>query len=186
MAALAKPRLVLRPLVASDAAPYAAMRWHPEVARWLVGAPDDPQDAARSAIAAFAALWEKDGLAPWGVFDKAPDGREGKLVGQGGLRRLPETDAVEVLYALHPDVWGRGLAVELGRESLRFGFDSRGLDRIFAITRPDNLASQAVLRRLGLGERRRTVWRGLDVVWFDIDAASSRAHDAAASAGDRR
>ena len=35
MTVLQTERLTLRPLVAADAEPYAGMRYHPEVARWL-------------------------------------------------------------------------------------------------------------------------------------------------------
>jgi len=44
------------------------------------------------------------------------------------------------------------------------------MDLIFAITLPDNVASQAVMKRLGLTYRRRVDYKGFrDVVWFDID-----------------
>jgi len=42
-----------------------------------------------------------------------------------------------------------------------------GLGLIFAITLPDNLASQAVMKRIGLTYRRQVTYRGFNVVWFD-------------------
>ena len=39
---------------------------------------------------------------------------------------------------------------------------------IFAVTRPDNRASQAVMTRLGLTYRKNVVYRQADSVWFDI------------------
>jgi RimJ/RimL family protein N-acetyltransferase len=40
---------------------------------------------------------------------------------------------------------------------------------IFAITRPDNRASQAVMKRLGLAYRKNVAYRDIESVWFDID-----------------
>ena len=61
-------RLTLRPLVPADAEAYAAMRYHPEVAKWLPPAAGDPVEAARGTIGRFAAGWQERGYAPWGVF----------------------------------------------------------------------------------------------------------------------
>jgi RimJ/RimL family protein N-acetyltransferase len=43
------------------------------------------------------------------------------------------------------------------------------LKLIFAMTRPDNRASQAVMARLGLTYRKDVVYRDVESVWFDID-----------------
>jgi RimJ/RimL family protein N-acetyltransferase len=164
MTTLQTERLTLRPLAAGDAQAYAAMRFHPEVAKWLPPAHGDPLEAVRGSIARFAAAWQDEGCAPWGVF------RDGRLIGHGGLNFVPEFGETEVLWALHPDAWGKGYATEVARAALAHGFDTLGLELIFAITLPDNLASQAVMKRLGLTYRRRVDYKGFkDIVWFDID-----------------
>ena len=157
-------RLTLRPLVPADAEAYAAMRFHPEVARWLPPAPTDGVEAARNSIERFAVGWRERGYAPWGVF------REGRLIGHGGLNWVAEFGETEVLWALHPDAWGRGYATEVARAALRHGFETLGLALIFAMTLPDNLRSQAVMKRLGLTYRRRVDYKGFsNIVWFDMD-----------------
>jgi RimJ/RimL family protein N-acetyltransferase len=170
MTTLTTERLTLRPLVAEDAEAYAAMRYHPEVAKWLPPAEGDPVELARATIARFAAAWRERRHAPWGVF------RQGRLIGHGGLNFVPEFDETEVLWALHPDAWGCGYATEVARAALGYGFDTLGLHMIFAITLPDNAASQAVMKRLGLGYRRRVAYKGFaDIVWFDIDRETWKA-----------
>jgi len=167
MTTLRTDRLTLRPLEPADAGAYAAMRFHPEVARWLPPAVADSAEAARHSIERFAAGWRERGYAPWGVF------REGHLIGHGGLNYVPEFERTEVLWALHPDAWGHGYATETARAALGYGFGALGLDLIFAMTLPDNLASQAVMKRLGLTYRRRVEYKGFkDVVWFDMDRQS--------------
>jgi ribosomal-protein-alanine N-acetyltransferase len=167
MTTIQTKRLTLRPLVPGDAEAYAAMRFHPEVARWLPPTAADPADAVRATIERFAQGWLERRHAPWGIF------RDDKLIGHGGLNFVPEFGRTEVLWAMHPEAWGHGYATETARAALAYGFDTLGLDLIFAITLPDNLASQAVMKRLGLGFRRRVDYKGFkDIVWFDIDRAT--------------
>jgi RimJ/RimL family protein N-acetyltransferase len=164
MTTLKTERLCLRPLGLGDAEAYAAVRCHPEVARWLPPVAGEPVDAVRGTIGRFAAAWQERQYAPWGVF------LDDRLIGHGGLNFVPEFDATEVLWALHPDAWGHGYATEVARAALAYGFGTLKLDLIFAITLPDNLASQAVMKRLGLTYRRRVDYRSFtDIVWYDID-----------------
>lgn len=164
MTTLKTERLTLRPLVPDDAHAYAAMRFHPAVSKWLPPAEGDPVEAARASIARFSTAWQQRGRAPWGVF------LEQRLIGHAGLNFVPEFEETEVLWALHPDAWGRGYATEVARAALVYGFNTLGLGLIFAITLPDNHASQAVMKRLGLTYRRRVDYKGFkDIVWFDMD-----------------
>src|SRR6185503_2078 len=118
MTVLQTDRLTLRPLIAADAELYAGMRYHPEVAKWLSPSDLDPVDAARAAIERFELSWQERRYAPWGLF------RDGRLIGHGGLNFVPEFDATEVLWALHPDAQGKGYATEMAWQALRFGFET--------------------------------------------------------------
>ncbi len=162
MTALRTERLNLRPLEWADREAYAAMRFHPDVARWLSVADRDPLAAAEATIARFQSSWKTRGYAPWGVFT------DGQLIGQCGLNFVPEFEETEVLWALRPDAWGKGYATEAARAALTFGFETIQLDLIFAVTKPDNTASQAVMKRLGLVYRRDVVYREIPSVWFEI------------------
>ena len=92
MTTLRTDRLTLRPLVDGDAPAYAAMRHHPEVAKWLPAEPGDPLEHARSAISRFAEFWRERGHAPWGIFLRD------RLIGHGGLNLVPVFGETEVLY----------------------------------------------------------------------------------------
>lgn len=161
MTALRTERLLLRPLELADAEAYAAMRYHPEVAKWLPAGDLAPLDGARATIERFAHSWRERRYAPWGIF------RDDRLIGHGGLNFVPEFGETEVLWALHPDAWGRGYATEAARAALDFGFGEIGLKLIFAITKPDNHPSQAVMKRLGLRYTKNVVYKGIDAVWFE-------------------
>jgi RimJ/RimL family protein N-acetyltransferase len=65
-----------------------------------------------------------------------------------GQALLPADD-VEIGWHLHPDHWGHGYATEAGAAVLARAF-AAGLSRVIAVTAPENVASQAVCRRLGM------------------------------------
>jgi ribosomal-protein-alanine N-acetyltransferase len=155
MTILMTERLTLRPLLPDDAEAYAAMRSHPAVAKWV------PLPLP-GVIERYAASWEERRYAPWGVF------QEGRLIGHGGLNYVPEFGETEVLWALHPDAWRQGYATEMARAALDYGFKDLGLELIFAMTKPDNDPSRAVMTRLGMIYRKNVVYRGFDAVWLDI------------------
>jgi RimJ/RimL family protein N-acetyltransferase len=166
MTVLRTERLTLRLLTPDDAGNYAAIRYHPEVVKWMLPAPADPIDAARAAIERYANCWRERGYGPWGVF------QDGRQIGHAGLNFVPEFGETEVLWSLHPDAWGHGFATEAARAALDLGFRTLDLKLIFAITKPDNIASQAVMKRLGLTYRKNVVYKEIDSVWFDIDRAA--------------
>ena len=132
----------------------------------MLPAPADPLAAAHDAIERYAAGWRERGYGPWGIF------RDGRHIGHAGLNFVPEFGETEVLWSLHPDAWGHGYATEAARAALKLGFETIGLALIFAITKPDNLASQAVMKRLGLTYRREVVYRDIPSVWFDLNRPS--------------
>jgi [ribosomal protein S5]-alanine N-acetyltransferase len=51
---------------------------------------------------------------------------------------------------VHPRLWGRGVGTATGRALVRIGFEELGLHRIVGTCDPRNLASAAVLRKVGL------------------------------------
>lgn len=62
---------------------------------------------------------------------------------------------VEIGWHLHPDAQGHGYATEAAQAVLDDAF-SRGQAKVIAVTDPDNSASQAVCRRLGMTHLGRT------------------------------
>ena len=74
----------------------------------------------------------------------------GRLVGYCGLSAGNPAVGIELAYMLARDEWGKGLAVEAGRASLRYGFEAVGVDSIAGLTFHDNRRSRAVLERLGM------------------------------------
>ena len=62
----------------------------------------------------------------------------------------PVPEGLEIGWALAPDAWGAGFAVEAARAVIADGFARTEAVEILAFTGTANLRSQAVMRRLGM------------------------------------
>jgi RimJ/RimL family protein N-acetyltransferase len=140
-------RLVLRAPVDADRAAIAAINADPKVGEWLGGVrsraeSDDFVDRVLAHIAAH-------GFGFWVVERKA----DGRVIGLTGIWHVPDPNPlagqVEIGWRFAPDAWGQGYATEAARAALDYGFDL-SIDEIIAFTARTNLASQAVMRRLGM------------------------------------
>jgi RimJ/RimL family protein N-acetyltransferase len=142
-------RMILRPWTDADLDPLAAIFAEPAFWHYPFG-----RGFTRAETEAYLERqlhhWADDGFGMWAA--ELKEGR--RLIGYIGLAMptwLPQVmPAVEVGWRLHPDHWGRGLATEGGRASLRYGFDVLDLDRIIAIVMPENVASRRVMAKLGM------------------------------------
>ena len=77
--------------------------------------------------------------------------KEGDVsIGMCGLLKREVLADVDVGFAFLPQFGGRGYATEAARATIAYGRTALGLNRIVAITAPDNEASQNVLRKIGL------------------------------------
>lgn len=66
---------------------------------------------------------------------------EGRVIGTCGVRKASAGDTVaEYGCELDPAFWGHGYAHEASRALLTFGFTTLGLQRLVALTRPQNLS----------------------------------------------
>ncbi|ONI67708.1 GNAT family N-acetyltransferase [Kribbella sp. ALI-6-A] len=74
-----------------------------------------------------------------------------------GFARLGPTgvQAAHLGYAIGFDHWGRGFATDAARTMLRFAFTDLSLHRVSAAIGPENLASVAVVKRLGFTHEGR-------------------------------
>ncbi|MCE9684818.1 GNAT family N-acetyltransferase [Shewanella sp. AS16] len=74
----------------------------------------------------------------------------GEVIGSCGLIKRPTLADVDIGYAFLPQYAGKGYALEAAKATLDHA-RALGLARLVAIVNPQNLASKAILARLGLG-----------------------------------
>lgn len=141
-------------MTVDDADAFYRLNSHPDVMRYTGEPPLASAAAAREAIEQYRD-WEDPGYGRWACVLRG----EGTMVGFCGLKRLPERGETDIGYRFHPDYWGRGLATEAARASLRYGFEVLGLETIVALVLPGNAASIRVLEKLAMV-------RADDVIYF--------------------
>lgn len=111
----------------------------------------------RASMGHYAAL----GHGAWAVCTREEDKADGaavddgttvlpELIGYCGIVPARRRSDPELIYALLPRCWGRGLASELVPALLDHGFATCGLPRLVATVRPGNVASVRVLERAGM------------------------------------
>jgi [ribosomal protein S5]-alanine N-acetyltransferase len=71
-------------------------------------------------------------------------------IGLCGLIKREGLADIDVGYAFLPSFWSKGYAFEAASAVTEYGRDALGIQRIVAITAPDNTASIRVLEKLGL------------------------------------
>jgi len=75
---------------------------------------------------------------------------ESTAIGICGLVSRDGLDAVDIGFAYLPDFRGRGYGYEAGLAVLDYAREELALDRVVAVTSPENIGSIALLRKLGL------------------------------------
>ncbi len=73
-----------------------------------------------------------------------------RALGICGLTKRDYLDDPDIGFAFLPQHWGQGFAWEAASATLHHATGDLGVPRIVATTRPDNVSSQALLRKLGL------------------------------------
>ena len=154
-------RLMLRRATGDHLNDWAAQIFaDPEVMLYLPPRDMTPYARAERSLNNYNRGWAERKLGGWVVTEKDT----GKLVGHCHINYLEETDEYELGYSLSKTTWGKGFATEAARAATWYGFEKRRLERIMAVTKPENTASRRVLERVGL------IYQGI-ARYYDLDAA---------------
>lgn len=138
-------RLVLAPIEANDLTDLLGLFSDPLVDFWT--GPWSPA-AVASWTHEMVRRWATDGIGKWIARDRL----DGSLVGRGGFTRmeLEGETVLELGWAVRDALTGRGYASEIGRAALNWRADFYPQVPVVAFTEVHNLASRAVMRRLGM------------------------------------
>ena len=95
-------------------------------------------------------LYEDHGYGPYRVSLRSSD----EAIGVCGLFRREGLEDADIGYALLPEYCGAGYATEAATAVFEHARDELRLTRLTAIISPDNAASVAVVRKLGMSFER--------------------------------
>ncbi len=143
-------RLIIRPWVEADRAPFAAMGADPEVMAHFPGLLSRADSDAM--VDRIMAMMADQGFGMWAVARRDTGG----FIGFCGLNRVnfpcPVENEVEIGWRLARTAWGQGFAREAAQACLDWGF-AHGLTRIVSFTVPGNHRSWGLMQRLGMTRR---------------------------------
>jgi ribosomal-protein-alanine N-acetyltransferase len=167
-------RVLLRPATPADLEAWTSRIFaDPQVTRFVPSRISEPRARAERMLTFFADTWSQRGYGEWLVTDK----HDGRLIGHCGLGYLPDTDEIEIDYALAQSDWGRGIATEAVRAALRFGFETAQLERVIGLVVPENTASRRVLEHAGFVYQRDAPYFGLTMAYYTLLRPQFRAAD---------
>lgn len=173
MTILHTARLRLEPFDPSHLPGLAEMNADPEVMRYISGRTESREETM-AAIERVQARWREFGYSWWSFVDRA----SGQVVGAGCIQNLRRTDRptpdpdcpLEIGWRLRRDHWGRGLASEAAVAMADFAFGPLAAPELMAVCEPANLASAAVMKRLGMDDLGVETWYGRGLRTFRVTA----------------
>jgi RimJ/RimL family protein N-acetyltransferase len=156
-------RLIIRSFTMDDAEAMYKVLGDPDTMRffliWLAKSVENTRGFIR-----WVTGMERDfGYSFWAVVEK----ESGEVIGDCGLAPLEgEGPEVELGCDLRRDKWNKGYATEAGLACLEYGFQELNLERIVAVTHPQNLAARRALEKLGFTETGRGEHYGSEAVEY--------------------
>ncbi len=140
-------RLLVRRFDKNDAFALLHVFGDPEVMRFGDGA--QTEEWIRSWIDWVLQDYEEKGHGPLAVVDK----KSANAIGYCGLFDFPDINGrpeIELGYRLLRSAWGQGYATEAATAVRDYAFDVLGIERLVSLIDPDNAASIAVAKKLGM------------------------------------
>ena len=183
---LTTERLRLVPCDHAHLSGLSALNSDPEVMRYITGRGETPEET-RAVIERVRARWVKWGYSWWTMIARASD----EIVGIGCIQNLrksgtePDPECpFEIGWRVRRDRWRRGFAIEAARAMAEFAFTELGAPTLYAVCDPQNAASIAVMRKLGMHCRGIEEWYARRVLTYEITAATWRASAVPARPGE--
>lgn len=107
------------------------------------------REDARKLLESMHLTYENKRGIRWGIVLK----ENNEFIGTVGLNNLSLfSKRAEIGYELHPNYWGKGITTEAVKEVLRYSFEKLNLNRIGAVTYPENIPSYKLLEKIGFSK----------------------------------
>ncbi len=161
-------RLRLEPVQADDVDALHALWTDAGVRRFLWDDRVIERERAAAEVKDALAIEAEHGYGLWTL--RLRDGDA--VIGFCGFRPMHGEDGIELLYALLPAHWGKGLAVEASRAALDELCASVAPERVWALADPPNAQSFRVMEKLGMRFDRDVEFDGLPARFYVLERES--------------
>ena len=159
-------RLILRPYTLDDAQAAYEMSLDPEVMKFLGGVHTGTVEDIRDSIKENTlGDYTKYGFGRFAVIHKETN----EYMGFTGLKYVIELDEVDIGYRLNHKFWRQGYGYESALPCVDFAFNELGLDRIISLAKDENIASTALMKKLGLTYEKEVHIYDEDAVYYALN-----------------
>ena len=162
-----------------------ALNADPQVMRYITGHPESRAET-QAMIERVVARWARWGYSWWSFIEQ----RTAEIIGAGCIQNLRRSGTepdpqcpLEIAWRVRPDRWRQGIAVEAAIAMADFAFERLHATELYAVCHPDNVASQAVMRKLGMQHRGLETWYAQSVATYSLSlqtwqaARQARVHE---------
>ncbi len=166
---LETPRLLLRPHRLDDFTSIVTLWTHPEVTRFTAGNRPSTEEECWQRLLRYHGLWPALGFGYFAITDR----QTGAFLGEAGLADFhrditPSLDGfAEAGWALMPDAWGKGFALEALSAILAWYANTPAPRPVVCIISPDNAASIRLAEKSGFRLKAETEYKGSACLMFE-------------------
>lgn len=169
-------RFILRELIREDVDGMFVLDADSEVHKYIGNNPILIKEQALDEIFFIQAHYQEYGIGRWAIIDK----KTNDFIGWVGLEFITEEthgekDYYDLGYRLIQKHWGKGIATETALSVLNYAFLTLGINEVFAMAEPENIASNRVLDKIGMKlvdlfemEERKFNWYKIEKKDFNL------------------
>ena len=143
-------RLIIRDIEDLDVTGIYDLYSDPDVHTYLLNRPIKTVDEAKEIIGLIRKQYKEYGISRWAIIDKGTN----DFIGWAGLKYeqklRKDFTYYDLGFRLKKKYWGKGIGTESAVESLKYGFSKLDLNEICAAAHIENVASNKILKNIGL------------------------------------
>ena len=161
-------RCIIRELEETDIEGMFTLDSNPEVHRFLGNTPIKTKEEALKMIRHVRQQYIDNGIGRLAIIEKT----SGAFMGWTGLKLekgvRADREYYDLGYRLLQKYWGKGIATETAIASLQYGFETLQLEEINAAADVDHIASNSILKKVGMQFVETFLFEGTPHNWYSI------------------
>lgn len=163
-------RLILREILPTDLEGFYELDSDPEVHRYLGNNRVTDKSQVVEVINSVRQQYVDFGIGRWAIIDK----KSNNFIGWTGLKFVTtltnnHINFYDIGYRLKRKYWGQGIATESAVACLAYAFDNLNLEVVYASASIENIASNTILKKIGLNFIETYYYKDIKCNWYRID-----------------
>jgi len=158
-------RTVIKVPVLNDVTYWSSLHSDHDVMEYMGGI--KTKEVVQAWLEADIQHFKKHGFGMGSVFER----NSNEFIGKAGLVYLDHDDHqpdIEIGYVLHKHFWSKGYGTELVHALVNWGFNHLSVNKLVAVTRPENEKSKCLLEKCGMRHLKNITLHGSIFLLYGI------------------